>query len=101
MSTGKHWVTEPDQEINVIVGTRPGDYAAAAPTTIIEALLKTVELHGSKKAMGVQEMVDGKLSDWKMWTWTDYYQDCVKFAQGLVFLKVTKFKVVNILGFNA
>lgn len=46
-------------------------------------------------------LLKGVLSDWKFWTYTDYYNDCMSFAKTLVHLKVDKFKIVNILGFNA
>jgi long-subunit acyl-CoA synthetase (AMP-forming) len=41
------------------------------------------------------------MSPWKFWTWNDYYNDCMSFAKSLVHLKVDKFKIINILGFNA
>mmetsp|Transcript_19226 Transcript_19226/g.32535 ORF Transcript_19226/g.32535 Transcript_19226/m.32535 type:complete len:659 (-) Transcript_19226:536-2512(-) len=98
--SGKHWVTEPDQEIAIKL-TESG-FGARPPTTLVEALLNTVEKHGDANAMGVQTKVDGVLSeDFKMWTWKDYYNDCEKFAKALVYLKVEKFKIVNILGFNS
>ena len=40
-------------------------------------------------------------AEWKIWTWTDYWNDCRKFAKALITLKVEKFGVVNIMGFNS
>ena len=40
-------------------------------------------------------------TEWKFWTWTDYWNDCRKFAKALITLKVEKFGVVNIMGFNS
>eukprot|EP00428_Durinskia_dybowskii_P074389 CAMPEP_0170405002 /NCGR_PEP_ID=MMETSP0117_2-20130122/26943_1 /TAXON_ID=400756 /ORGANISM="Durinskia baltica, Strain CSIRO CS-38" /LENGTH=656 /DNA_ID=CAMNT_0010662077 /DNA_START=51 /DNA_END=2018 /DNA_ORIENTATION=+ len=99
MSRGKHWVTEPDQEIEIKVDEK--GYGSMKPITVIQALKNTVEKHGNCKAMASQTKVDGELTPWKFWTWTDYYNDCMSFAKSLVFLKVDKFKIINILGFNA
>ena len=38
---------------------------------------------------------------WQTWTWTQYYDDCVKFAKSLLFLKVASFRIINIIGFNS
>ena len=40
-------------------------------------------------------------TEWKFWTWTEYWNDCRKFAKALITLKVEKFGVVNIMGFNS
>ena len=40
-------------------------------------------------------------TEWKIWTWQDYWNDCDKFAKSLVHLKVSTFKIINILGFNS
>ena len=45
---------------------------------------------------------DGPVPEtWKMWTWQDYYNDCMKFAQALISLNVDKYKIITILGFNS
>lgn len=38
---------------------------------------------------------------WHYWTWSGYYDDCMKFAKALVHLKCSMYGVVNILGFNS
>lgn len=44
----------------------------------------------------------GKIpKDWQIWTWSDYWNDSRKFAKALISLKVEKFGVVNIMGFNS
>jgi long-subunit acyl-CoA synthetase (AMP-forming) len=45
---------------------------------------------------------EGKIpKEWQIWTWSDYWNDCRKFAKALVSLGVDKFGVVNIMGFNS
>ena len=39
--------------------------------------------------------------DWQIWTWKDYWLDSRKFAKALHSLKVDKFGIVNVLGFNS
>jgi long-subunit acyl-CoA synthetase (AMP-forming) len=36
-----------------------------------------------------------------VFTWEEYWEKCCKFAKSLIFLGVNKYKIVNILGFNA
>jgi long-chain-fatty-acid--CoA ligase ACSBG len=40
-------------------------------------------------------------TDWKVWTWQDYWDDCKKFAKCLIHLGVQPFEVINCLGFNS
>ena len=35
-----------------------------------------------------------------MWTWKEYFDDCMRFAQSLHFLGVDIHGVVNVIGFN-
>jgi hypothetical protein len=56
MSRGKHWVTEPDQEVEVKVAE--SGFASIKPITIIEAMKNTVRLHGSCKALASQTKVN-------------------------------------------
>lgn len=56
MSRGKHWVTEPDQEIEIKVDEK--GYGSMKPITVIQALKNTVEKHGNCKAMASQTKVD-------------------------------------------
>lgn len=56
MSRGQHWVTEPDQEIEIKLGS--SGFSALPPQTVISAFIKTVELHGDEKALAAKEMVN-------------------------------------------
>ena len=38
---------------------------------------------------------------WKVWTWKEYYADCVAFAKSLIASDVPLFHVVNMIGFNS
>jgi long-chain-fatty-acid--CoA ligase ACSBG len=73
------------------------------PQTIIEVFQRTVERHGSKPCLhSKRKDADGVLpEEWSIWTWQQYWDDCMRFAKSLVHLKVDTFKVVNIIGFNS
>ena len=49
----------------------------------------------------MQKAGDEKPSEWKFWTWNQYWDDCSKFAKTLMYLKVDAFNVINIIGFNS
>lgn len=40
-------------------------------------------------------------SEWKFWTWNDYYHECRLFAKALIKLDVQAHHVTNIIGFNS
>ena len=46
--------------------------------------------------------MQGKIPEyWQYWTWREYWNDCIKFAKSLAYLKVESYHIINILGFNA
>lgn len=55
MATGKYWVTEPNQIVNLQIGKE--GLAALPAKTVYDVLLKTVEKHGDKKAMCLKRPV--------------------------------------------
>ena len=57
-TTGKYWVTRPDQEIDVTQHMKPTGYASKKPMTIINALQKTVEFNGKRNAMATKLVVN-------------------------------------------
>jgi long-chain-fatty-acid--CoA ligase ACSBG len=76
---------------------------ALPPKTVIAMFRESVERNGDKVALGLKRKgADGVLpAEWKYWTYSGYWRDCVAFAKSLLSLKVEKFAVVNILGFNS
>lgn len=102
---GKYWVTEPDaylepRGVNDIGG------GGETPRTIIDCFQNTVEKFGDRNALALKRetLVNGKMetpSEWKTWTWRQYYDDCRKFGKTLIKLGVDPFAIVNILGFNS
>jgi len=95
----KHWVTEPHEYIEPILGA---GYGGLPPKTIIQVFNETVRKHGSRNALAVKLKVNGKLSDtWKFWTYQQYWDDCVLFAKALIHLKLPNYHIINILGFNS
>ena len=59
-STGKYWVTRPDQEIDVTHHMKSTGFASKTPITVINAFKKTVELHGKRNALAAKLMIDVK-----------------------------------------
>ena len=72
------------------------------PKTCIEVFWDTVVKHGDRPAMALKRKIAGKISeDWEIMTWNDYWAAARTFAKALHSLKVNKFEIVNILGFNS
>lgn len=53
---GKHWVTEPDQEIEIVVGDK--GYAAEPPVTLLQVFANTVKKFGNEKALALKRPVN-------------------------------------------
>ena len=52
--------------------------------------------------MAFKRKIAGSISvDWQVMTWNDYWAESRTFAKALHSLKVNKFEIVNILGFNS
>ncbi len=97
---GTRWVTNPTDVLEPIVSAT--GFGAEKPETVIELFNRTKVNHGSKTAMGLKRAVNGVVpAQWKLWTWAEYYNDCLAFAKTLVHLNVDNYKIVNILGFNS
>jgi len=79
--------------------------------TVMQAIKRGVDRHGDKPAMAVERPLpplEGKsapdsapLSQWKTWTWKQYYSDTRSAAKGMMKLGAVQFDGVNILGFNS
>jgi hypothetical protein len=61
MSTGKHWVTEPNQEINIVIDEK--GFGARPPITVMQLLNSTVKKHGNENALGLKKPVNVSESD--------------------------------------
>lgn len=57
-TTGKHWVTRPDQEIDVSLHMKSTGFASKEPITVVKAFKKTVELHGKRNALAAKVIVN-------------------------------------------
>eukprot|EP01038_Epipyxis_sp_PR26KG_P016834 gene16834-23050_t len=100
--SGKHWVTQPDGYLEPQVIVTKAAASSWPAKTVIQVFHDTVQTFGERNALAVKKPVNGKVpSDWKYWTYRQYWDDCMKFARTLVYLKVGQFQVVNILGFNS
>jgi long-chain-fatty-acid--CoA ligase ACSBG len=114
---GTVWVTEPSGYLEPKIGK--SGYAAKAAITVPAAFKSTVDKFPTRPALGVlrapkdldaeglKKWMDAHkensnpLSDYTVWTWSDYWSDCMKFAKALLKLNVSKFDVINIIGFNS
>lgn len=96
----KYSTTEPTECLEPQMTYGPGTYPAM---TVIEKFDDTVKKRGGAGALYLKRKgADGKLPDqWKVWTWQQYYDDCMKFAKSLHHLGVANFKITNIIGFNS
>eukprot|EP01031_Cornospumella_fuschlensis_P033436 gene33436-40449_t len=56
MASGNFWVTEPDQKVQIRLGT--SGRAANPPVTAIQVLKNAVTKHGNEKALGLKRAVD-------------------------------------------
>ena len=94
------WTTDPEGVVEPIVSSSGA--AAEPPITIIERFKFTVQRFPDRGAMYLKRPVNGVVpTEWKVWTWTQYYNDCKSFAKSLIHLNVKLFKITNILGFNS
>jgi len=56
MSTGKHWVTEPHQEISIVRDEK--GFGSIPPITVIQSLAETVRKYGNENAMALKRPVN-------------------------------------------
>ena len=66
------------------------------PVTIMDLFDKACREKSSSEVLFIER--GGK---WVSWTWTQYYQESINFAKGLIAMNIPSFKTVNILGSNA
>jgi long-chain-fatty-acid--CoA ligase ACSBG len=66
------------------------------PVTIMDLFDKACREKSSNEVLFIER--GGK---WVSWTWTQYYQESINFAKGLIAMNIPSFKTVNILGSNA
>lgn len=90
----KYTTSNIEDEVQLRIGTE--GFAAAEPKTLIQVLQGTVERYRNNPAMNVKR--DGK---WKVYTFGEYYDDCVRFGKSLLHLGVNRFDGVSIIGYNS
>lgn len=94
------WTTEPDGYLEPQLS--PSGMGSKAPMTVLQLFASTAAKHATQRAMCLKRPVNGVMpADWQVWTWKQYYADCVRFAKTLLHLGVDSYHVVNILGFNS
>ncbi|KAH9259379.1 hypothetical protein BASA81_002422 [Batrachochytrium salamandrivorans] len=86
--------------------------ATLPPETVIAEFKLAVSLHGSKPALKVERPVPqmdavGNApaslpdSEWKTWTWQEYYDDSFALAKSLLTCGLQRFEGVIVFGFNS
>ena len=50
---------------------------------------------------GLKPGVEPAAPDYKIWSWKEYYADCVRFSKSLTAIGAEAADIVNILGFNS
>ena len=92
--------TEPDVCVQIRMGNE--GFAATPPVTVMNKFKETVSSFGNAPALRQKKKIDGVLpTDWKTWTWSEYYADSIRFAKSLIHLNVDMYKITNIIGFNS
>ncbi|KAG5188597.1 long chain acyl-CoA synthetase [Tribonema minus] len=97
MSATKTWVTEPDEVIPIRMGAE--GVAARPSRTMCEVFKSALANFGTHPALKYQ--AEGIEGPWSTLTWTDYYNESVKFAKTLMSLGFAPHRCVNIIGFNS
>jgi long-chain-fatty-acid--CoA ligase ACSBG len=96
------WTTLPDGYLEPKIGT--SGEASKPAKTVIEVFKKTVANFGSENALALKRAAtpgDALPTEYKFWTWQEYYDDSLRFAKALFAIDVPLFGIVNILGFNS
>jgi long-chain-fatty-acid--CoA ligase ACSBG len=108
---GSAWVTQPNDYMEPKL-TASG-YGAAAPQTMCEVFEATKNKYPQKFALGVKRITKeltaaelekqktDPMSFYTRWTWTEYWDDCIKFGKALMAAGVGMHEVINIIGFNS
>jgi long-chain-fatty-acid--CoA ligase ACSBG len=87
------WATDPRVELPVLVGKE--GKAALPPITVSELWNQLLPELGPKPA--INDKINGK---WVTQTYQQYYDNCIRFAQGMVRLGISQRSAVSILGYN-
>ncbi|GAB5355514.1 hypothetical protein AAMO2058_000212000 [Amorphochlora amoebiformis] len=117
---GKHYHLLKDAEKKILLapeGVASSDEKDGSPIrTLLEVFEQAVKRHGSKPALLVERLEDGKappmgedkkvppalpIDKWTKWTFAEYYTECKSIAKSLIALKVEQFGTLAIWGFNA
>lgn len=96
------WRTNPDDEIPIRLSQT--GFGSKKPITLMDAFESTLNKFPNANAMALKRAttVGGEVpAQWKFWTYRQYYDDCTNFAKTLIFLNVSKYKIINIIGFNS
>ena len=100
---GRRWVCEPSGCIEPLLGDSGAE--AATPRTVIDVFRATCERHGYRAALALKRPDAATPTvipkEWLYWTWSEYWTESRAFAKALHALKVGKFGIVNVLGFNS
>lgn len=89
-----HWVDDFESDLPILMRTT--GYGSELPVTFVEVFKKAVKNAGRKEALRVKR--SGK---WVSWTFSQYYEDSVRFAKAMINLGMGSKTCSNIIGFNS
>ena len=93
MPSDKSWVWVRDEAVRIKMGEKGP--AAEKPISVPTLFQTIVKSHPQAIAMAAK-----RGTDWKKWTYQQYYDDVVTAAKALIVLGVQPFHGVGVIGFN-
>jgi len=94
---GTIWATTPDANLEIRFNS--SKFGSLPARTIPDVFQETVRNHGNEGALYYKSSKEE--TQWKIWTYQQYYDDCVRFAKSLICLGFAPHRSINILGFNS
>jgi len=94
---GTIWATTPDANLEIRYNS--SKFGSLPARTICDVFKDTVRQYGNDEALFFKKTKED--TQWKVWTYQQYYDDCVRFGKSLLALDFAPHRCINILGFNA
>ena len=94
------YTSDPTACVDITVGQKGA--ASLYPVTTLTLFRSTAGRFPTSTALALKRPRDGVTpQSWKIWTFKQYWSDCVAFAKSLIHLDVKQHGVLNIIGFNS
>ena len=89
-----HWVDDLESDLPILMRTT--GHGSELPLTYVEVFKRTFKESTKREALRVKR--SGK---WISWTYSQYYEDSVRFAKAMINLGIASKTCCNIIGFNS